>query len=357
MGEIRIFYKHELKEQFYFHITKKEDGCPDRTDKFTYDRIQESLEEFIPDVSSTIGLFLEAQTITLKENEQFERCLADLLLYFLYPHLKQETGTRILIQGPPLPKLIGRIGYRYPCPDLTIAFVTVDDRYFSPPSIGPFPNSKWDGPFPDLQNDSLIRRFYNMEEKIRVDLFAQGLNRYNVSHIENDIPYGIRAKLEKASGAIIGFSKEIREMMEPSKEDKEIRPNQKWLPYMEDEAEVPLDIAARPSLPKQVQSSDPPSPSMKNYIRNAPVFSDEETYCAIFKDIDLKTGQRRFEELSKFFSENEFGMFCENTDFLRFIKRTLEYYKPPKSWVFSQGDLKRWFKEKDGPEDHGSMMK
>ncbi len=349
MGEIRLFYKYILNECHKFKIIKKEDGHSDQEISPSYYRFQKSFKEFVPtDVSSAIGLFREKyQTITLKENEQLERCLADLLLYFLYPHLNKETGTKILIQGPPLPKLIGRIGYRYPCPDLTIAFVTVDDRYFSPPTFGPFPNSEWDGPFPDLQDDSLIRRFYNIEEKIRVDLFAQGLNHFNASHIENDIPCGIRAKLENASGAIIRFSREIREWMEPSREDKESTPIKEGLPK---ELEPGLRLAAQ-SPQRNVQDPETPIKTGTNQHIN---LSDDETYYAIFKDKHLKTGQKRFDELSTFFSNGELGKFCERIHFLRFIKKTLEHHSYPMSWVFSQNDLNRWFREEEGPEDFGS---
>jgi hypothetical protein len=167
-------------------VTKSIDG-KEESIEVRYGGERAPIPEILADASSPIGLFRDRrQTISDTENERLERCLADLLMCQL-PSQLHEVAATIFVQGPPLSKLVGRIAYRYPRPEIAIAFVTVDDRYFAPP---PHPTAihgsghEWDGPFPDLQEESLTRRFYSIfEPRLRVDFLTQTLTPRSVEKL------------------------------------------------------------------------------------------------------------------------------------------------------------------------------
>jgi hypothetical protein len=336
MHLVKLFFEDDLSKDPY-SLTITEDG---NSANLTchYSPLREDLQELRADVSSPIGLFRAKQlNITEKENERLERCLADLLMCFLHPHLR-EHGTTILIKGPPLSKLIGRIGYRYPRPDLTIAFVTTDTQFFRPPAITPDSDDDWDGPFPDLQEESITRRFYYLRDpQVRVDLFAQGLHRFPANEYINNVPHGVLAKLRTASGSIIEFAKDIQTRQQQQAEPQKANLKRMPVSLFEQDSER---LAAR---------NEPVASSGANRVGNlplstpsrnaAPALSNEEIFDAIFKNRNSKTGEKQFEELSKFFREGDLGSFHERIDFLRSIKA--------KSKVFSQRDLANWFSEFD----------
>lgn len=335
MHLVKLFFEDDLSKDPYSLKVTEDSNSMNLT--CHYNPLREDLQELRADVSSPIGLFRAKQlNISEKENERLERCLADLLMCFIHPHL-QESGATILIQGPPLSKLIGRIGYRYPRPDLTIAFVTTDARFFRPPAIAPDSDDDWDGPFPDLQEESIMRRFYYLRDlRVRVDLFAQGLHRFPADEYKDNFPRGVLAKLSAASSSIIEFAKDIQTRQQPHVEPQ--KANLKRIPRSMFEKDSELLAAREPETSSGASRVENLPLSMPS--RNvAPALSNEEIFDAIFKNRNLKTGQKQFEELGKFFRAGDLGSFHKRVDFLRFVKA--------KNKAFSQGDLENWLPDSD----------
>jgi hypothetical protein len=118
-----------------------------------------------------------------------ERNVGDLIT--MYATDAARTGDAIiLIAGPPLPGLVGRIAYRCLNRKTIIAFVT----WMNPICHGPrfkaegsfnAVYAKWSGPFPVLHEDSLTRAFYNYtrEERsmipVRLDILTQPIGVAN----------------------------------------------------------------------------------------------------------------------------------------------------------------------------------
>lgn len=165
------------------------------------------------DVSSPIGLFQTASSISPEENERLERCLSDLLVWVIQPQLAIAPPSVILIQGGdrrPLNKLIGRLAYRFPRAELTIAVVTIDaaPQHTNPRSA--HLDTDWDGPIPPFHVESMTRTYFYKRDGVRVDVFAQGLSRYPVDEVQGPIAYGAEAKLRQARDSILKFAGTLR---------------------------------------------------------------------------------------------------------------------------------------------------
>lgn len=146
-----------------------------------YNPLPMKARESTIDVSSPIGLFRTASPISPEENERLERCLSDLILWVIHPQLAKAPRV-LLIQGPTLNKLIGRLAYRFPRAELTIAVVTINAFPHRMNPISPHHDADrdWDGPSPPFHVDSIVRGYVLKHSVIRVDLFAQGLSKYPV---------------------------------------------------------------------------------------------------------------------------------------------------------------------------------
>lgn len=121
----------------------------------------------------------------LRMDEEFERTLANLLLPQIFPinndqePLFQEEPIKdnydfpkyIIIQGPAFPKLLGRIAYRHKVNSNGphILFITFRRRFLTPNPImteafNDIKKGIVQGPFPDLNKEALLRRYYLMVE-------------------------------------------------------------------------------------------------------------------------------------------------------------------------------------------------
>jgi hypothetical protein len=355
MTSVRLIYSWELGAERKLRV-QKNDGKSSKSIDARYLAEPQAASEMNLDASSAIGLFRDRrQTISEAENERLERCLSDLLLCQLHPHL-QDPGVTIFIQGPPLSKLIGRIGYRYPRPEVTIAFVTVDERYFSPPSYPPATSdgdSDWDGPFPDLQQESLTRRFYfNSQPQVRVDYFTQAMGQIYAGGGEGQQTPDLSLRLHDQTAAILEFAEALRKLRDSRNRRIKVAGEIQSTLFGVDR---PVErLAARTTVIGQRSTDDGDATIRPSPQRKKSGLSDSETFRAIFGEPQTKGAKGRREALVTFAKDTDLGSLADIVEFLHFVQRTLEVKKPPGSWVFGPADLRRWFSEHDAGEPFGS---
>jgi hypothetical protein len=166
---------------------------------------REAVEHWRPGVSSTftsIPSRLRATT-RIRETEVLERNVGDLITMYVTNAARAERAI-ILVAGPPLPGLVGRLAYRCLNRNAIVAFVTWESSICQGPqfkSEGSVNSlfAKWCGPFPAFHEDSLTRAFYSYGQEgpatnsVRLDLLSQPLGADNLSE---DVFVGIREKLE-----------------------------------------------------------------------------------------------------------------------------------------------------------------
>jgi hypothetical protein len=303
--------------------------------------------EIAVDASSPVGLFrYRRQTVSEAENERLERCLSDLLLCQLHPHLTGLDAT-ILIKGPPLSKLIGRIGYRYPRSEITIAFVTVDERYFWLPRHPPAmrnPGNEWDGPFPDFQQESLTRCFYStFEPRLRVDFFTQALAHSSTMTGESGTGSELVERLHIHTRAIREFAKALRDHQPTA--SRLARDDVQRRLFKEHQSAESLAARGAAAESAPVEATQSRAPTMRPATTVSQPFSDREAFVAIFGDLQSKAAHGRLAALVTFAKQTGLGQLADNVEFLRFVRDTLEAQRYTRSWVFSESDLTRWYSE------------
>ena len=134
-----------------------------------------------PGVSGTVGLAMRRDSLTSApqmESTILERNIADLITM----HVGQAAKVRnslVIVLGPPLSKVIGRLAYRCINSSTTVAFFSWPDVFET--EYGPVVSAglEWHGPYPSFHEDANVRTFYypgGAHPKIvpvRVDLFGQ----------------------------------------------------------------------------------------------------------------------------------------------------------------------------------------
>jgi len=134
-------------------------------------------------VSGTIGLLsgVANPTDLMYLDQIVERNLADILSAFILEAVEDKDAI-VIIKGPPLSKLIGRLAYRCFHRDATVAIFT----YASPLAHGlvmeGYGKKPWCGPFPSLNEDSLRRTYFHVDStgqpsvsSLRLDIFHQDM--------------------------------------------------------------------------------------------------------------------------------------------------------------------------------------
>ncbi len=146
---------------------------------FTY--ALEPARHWQPGVSETAGLF-RGRLIPeggVEDSTFLERNIADLVTMYICK-AAQEPGAVIMVKGPPLAKIIGRIAYRNLHRSVTIAFFAPDTCSVGRPNLLSNSGSRWFGPIPSLHEDALLRTFYSAgpagpKQIVRLDMFSQYL--------------------------------------------------------------------------------------------------------------------------------------------------------------------------------------
>ena len=305
-----------------------------------YKPLSKSQEELRVDVSSAIGLFERKSEIGPHESARLERCLADLLMLLVQPEFSSK-GKTILVEGPPFPKLVGRIGYRYPRADLTIAFVTPDERFLKNASFDSGPNTPiWDGPFPGYEEERITRTFFHGPANTRVDLFSQGLNRYPQEYTVDGYPLGIKSKLAANSERFLAFSNYLRE------KNGEVQRTFRFV-----ERNEGLRKAARDDVPMADKEVIPSVRTVagQSIIKDAGLVSDPPGLeAAIFKGVssaapNTQTGQQRYMVLRQFFDEDGIVLTAEKFRFLQYIEERMVEKKSKKTYVYTLNELRDWY--------------
>lgn len=67
-----------------------------------------------------------------------------------------------------------------------------------------------------------------------------------------------------------------------------------------------------------------------------------------------ESGKQRFEVWEKFIRSNAIHDRDDKTRFLKFVEATLKYNKYRKKYVYSSGDLTRWYSQCRQGEPHGT---
>jgi hypothetical protein len=332
-----------------------------------YKPLTKSQEELRDDVSSAIGLFQTKSKIGARESARLERCLADLLMLLVQEELASK-GKTILIQGPLFPKLLGRIGYRYPRRDLTIAFVSIDEVSSEDNSIvlklGP---QDWDGPFPWYEEERITRTYFSKRGNVRVDLFAQGLGRYPLDFYDADgYAIGVRAKLAANSQNFLAFAKylnQIRHGMQlawpldvTKNEIDEAARNDAW---KEDGKVTPPPDSTSAAREQDGKVTTPPnSPGAARVsgrntnLESVPSGVEEAIFQGISSvSLNTEIGQQRYDKIQQFLKHDGLGSLLKNVDFLKFVEVKIKEKKIKKTIVYSIEDLRRWYSE----FQHGNM--
>jgi hypothetical protein len=350
MMEVRLFWDYkQMGTEHNLCVEKEQNGKKTGRLEARYEAEPTAVSEIRIDASSPVGLFRYLrQTISEAENERLERCLSDLLLCQLHSHLHEPDAT-ILIEGPPISKLIGRIGYRYPKPEITIAFVTIDEKFFSPPRHPPAvrdPSDSWDGPFPDQQQESLTRCYYStLKPRLRVDFFTQALTRLSTAVQEGPSSLGLAVMLQRYAPAINEFAATLRQRHEPVGIPPAKPGENSRLPFSDYRAIQPLAARGAHASPTSAENPGMHAPTASPTPKKALDLSNSEVFAAIFGEANSKTARSRLEALVKFASETGLGPLAENIPFLRFVFSTIDSGSYGRSRVFSPTDLSRWFRE------------
>lgn len=338
MGAMALTYEWQPGE--LHRLTACKTDLDTRSKEFlsgSYVPLTKGDEDLTIDVSSAIGLFERKSEVGARESARLERCLADLLMLLVQPELSKK-GNTILIEGPQFPKIIGRIGYRYPRTDITIAFVTADE---SPSKTarasGTYKARPWDGPYPGYEEEHLTRSYFSTSDSTRVDLFSQGLGHFSLYHEAEGCPIGAEAKLSASSNYIRKFST----MLLARK-----RHHQREL--------LPLD---QPRIKSSV---------MRDNLNESNANSDDTTHRsiaakaggevptgineAIFEGLssaklNTEAGRQRFSVLLAYFEADGLGSFVEQFRFLEYVEQKLRETKAKRSFVFTIHDLRTWRSE------------
>jgi hypothetical protein len=137
-----------------------------------------------PGASETLGL-VHGRLIpegATEDSTLLERNIADLVTMYVCQAAKRKNSV-VLIMGPPLAKIVGRLGYRNLHHSVTIAFFTWGKNAVRVPRFSAIAGSTWSGPTPTLHEDALCRTFYSVKPtgdistRVRLDLFSQYLAR------------------------------------------------------------------------------------------------------------------------------------------------------------------------------------
>lgn len=317
------------------------------------------------DVSSPIGLFQTASSITPEENERLERCLSDLLVWVIQPQLAISPLGVILIQGGdhrPLNKLIGRLAYRFPRAELTIAVVTSDAApSTNPPSA--HLDTDWDGPIPPFHVDSIIRTYFYKRNGVRVDLFAQGLSKYPVDEVQGYVAYGVEAKLYQAQDWILKFAEGLRDR--PSHTQGEVRsfPGQPRSFRSKSGASfevVPHRKRAKITKSKSKDESNKlieSEQTVSPYLHREAVhrLSEEEVFnerCSSETSDEIR--KQRLEMWMKFIESETVHDREDQKRLLDFINSTLKEHEYPKEYVYTVADLICWYGQCRDGEPYGT---
>lgn len=138
------------------------------------------LERRRPGVSEAIGLcaskrFPGADGST-EDSTILERNIADLITMHVNKVASRERAL-VLILGPLLSKVVGRLGYRCLKNSITVGFLSWPDVCEAGCSNGIRIEGGWHGPYPSLHDDSNVRTFFYTAAPggmpVRLDLFAQ----------------------------------------------------------------------------------------------------------------------------------------------------------------------------------------
>jgi len=130
-----------------------------------------------PDESSTIALFRgETPPVEGSNASLIERNIADLLTMHIERAARVD-NSMVIVLGPPLPKIVGRLAYRCINQTATVAFFTWPDLYqCGYPVPAPTESRRWLGPVPSFHDDAVLRTFYAWQSggtPVRLDLLSQ----------------------------------------------------------------------------------------------------------------------------------------------------------------------------------------
>lgn len=299
-----------------------------------YTVLTKSQEELTADLSSAIGLFQRKSEIGALESDRLERCMADLIMLLIHKHLFTK-GRTILIQGPVFPKLVGRIGYRFPRSDLTIAFVSCEERM-----VDGHGWAQWDGPFPGYEEEKMTRSYFDRSNGVRVDLFCQGLGRHQLDYV-TPVGYsvGMRTKITRNSKNFLRFAEFLKKARDQQKAQGELR--------------LLKVVAARTDQPQTVPAKAPPAVSREQISASKgeiPPEVEEIVFNGISsKKLTTQIGQRRYAVLREFLERDGHGSLPtrKNFEFLQFVEAKVKGKDFGPRFVYGVAQLRRWFTDFD----------
>lgn len=320
--------------------------------------------EVSPDVSSAIGRFLTTSEISLADNERLERCLADLLMNNMHRYLREE-GPVLLVEGPPLSKLIGRIGYRYPRPEVTIAFVTIRPEYLPQPGGASVMSDGWNGPFPGLQEDTVRRTYFRYKPiPIRLDIFAQGLQRFRPLCKKGGVPMGVTAKLRAISEDVLKFADYLNQR-EAQSQPRYIAGQPKRFTPVADEGTInenlaeaarggKADASSKKREPRTPNRSTDPSVERgkRDLVRALTSVPEDAILDTIFDKTDRHIRKANGDLVKQFLAERGLGTIDEkqNKQLLIFVQKRIIEERKERPYRLTVQDLERWYAEFKGDE-------
>jgi len=173
------FDGHYGTVSFDFAATKGVTGTTRVTSRksFTCTFPVQPIRHWRPGVSETVGLTYSGWRRTDDEQSSrfLERNISDLVTMHVCEAAKEPNST-VVVMGPPLPKIIGRLASRCLRNDLTVAFFSWEEGWQLGPELSGYGPPDWSGPFPSLHEDWPVRTFYHQPPSgrhVRVDFFCQ----------------------------------------------------------------------------------------------------------------------------------------------------------------------------------------
>ena len=92
-------------------------------------------------------------------------------------------------------------------------------------------------------------------------------------------------------------------------------------------------------------------------LKDRPGLTNDEVFLGVFGKLALsKKGPEWRTRLSDFFVQSELGMFGDRPDFLRFLEETVREHKYKSPEIFSQENLRIWFRELNSGALRGSKL-
>lgn len=188
-----------------------------------------------------------------------------------------------------------------------------------------------------------------------MDLFAQGLNRYEPARQVGDTGFGFQAKLEKAQEAIVAFGQRLCDLSEIQRVQ-----NNKDQPFNGELKKRAARKTKRPQTDGQrdqgyQRSPDLASagPAITSGVASGQILQSFIQHSTVL--ISTKIGLDRYGTFCRFVDSTD-GILVEDVKgFLLFIEETIKFRCLKKTFVYALALLNRWYEEYRAGELHGSM--